>query len=50
MAKYLLQRLKDMHCIEDGEWDDLKLSSNTKSNDFIELIDNRNYKEVDKSK
>uniref|UniRef100_A0A7I4ET88 Protein kinase domain-containing protein n=3 Tax=Physcomitrium patens TaxID=3218 RepID=A0A7I4ET88_PHYPA len=50
LAKHLLLRVKNLHCIEGGELDDLKLSSNMKSVDFIKSLGKGFYGEVYKSK
>lgn len=50
LAKHLLLKIKDFHCIEDGKLNDLKLSSNIKSIDFIHLIGKGYYRGVYKSK
>nr|PNR35969.1 hypothetical protein PHYPA_021819 [Physcomitrium patens] len=50
LAKHLLQRLKDMPCIESGELDIVKLFSNIKNIKYIEYIGKGSFKKVYKIK
>nr|XP_024393016.1 light-sensor Protein kinase-like [Physcomitrium patens]PNR42078.1 hypothetical protein PHYPA_016907 [Physcomitrium patens] len=50
LAKHLLLRVRNLHCIEGGELDDLKLSLNMETVDFIKPIGEGSYGKVYKSK